>query len=275
MNTMRKNLSLVKGLLLMVAGVFLANSIDGQVNPLGNDDVEANQMRAIIVEGWEKESWDAQAVPGVPAGVVETKIVDGRPINLGNNSKNTKSMGVRFTFVYPGNNAVVLTPKTTRTIRRPTGELDENNQPVYKDVSGVELPGRVDSLSVWVLGRGNNKISLEAWLEDWRGDTFVARFGSLDHVGWKPVKAKVPNYVPQRTSSFPHNRSLMLKRMVIRTEPSAPTEEVVIFLDSLKILSTVYDMYFDGADMSFDQRDAQYEGILNYQKQLVNENQDN
>ena len=274
MSNMRK-LNLVKGLLLAVSGVFLANSLDSQVNPLGSDDVDSSQLRAIIVEGWEKEAWDAEAIPGAPEGVVEANIVAGRPINLGNNSKNQRSMGVRFNFVYPGNNAVVLTPKTTRTIRRPTGQLDENNQPIYKTLSGVELPGRVDSLSVWVLGRGSRKLSLEAWLEDWRGDTFVARFGALDHVGWKPVRARIPSYVPQRTSSFPHNRSMMLKRLVIRTEPTALSEEVVIFLDSLKILSTVYDLYFDGADMSFDERDAQYRGVLNYQKQLVNENQDN
>ena len=268
----------LKSLGLLFAIFFLLNAVDSKINTAQGDDVEARQLRSIIIEGWEKSVWDVKAIPGAPAGIAESKLVDGRPTNLGNNSKNKKSMGVRFSFVYPGHNSIVLTPPKTKSIKRPTGQLDVNNQPIYRTVPGIELPGRIDSLSLWALGRGN-AITLEVWIEDWRGDTFIGRFGSLDYIGWRPLNVKIPNYVPQRISSFPQAKSMVLKKLVIRSKPTTSQEEVVVFLDSLKVLSNVYDLYFDGAQMSFDDpkaKDAKSKETLSeYQKRLIQENQDN
>ena len=265
----------LKSLGLLFAIFFLLNAVDSQISTVQGDDVEARQLRSIIIEGWEKNVWDVEAFPGPPAGVAESKLVDGRPTNLGNNSKNKKSMGVRFSFVYPGHNSIVLTPPKTRSIKRPTGQLDEKNSPKYIEIPGIELPGRIDSLSLWALGRGN-AIALEIWLEDWRGDTFIGRLGSLNYIGWRPLNVKIPRHIPQQISSFPQTKSMILKKLVIRSEPTTSQEEVVVFLDSLKVLSTVYDLYFDGVEMSFDQRDVEYKGNLNeYQKKLIQENQDN
>ncbi len=266
---------LLKGLGFLFVTFFLLNSIDSKISTHQGEDVEAKQLRSIIVEGWETTAWDAEAIPGPPEGVANTKIVEGRPINLGNNSKNKKSMGVRFSFVYPGNNSVVLTPPKNKSVRRFTGQLDEKNLPKYIEVPGIELPGRIDSLSLWALGRGN-EVSLEIWIEDWKGDTFIGRFGSLDYIGWRPLNVKIPRYIPQRISSFPQTKSMVLKKLVIRSEPTTSQEEVVVFLDSLKVLSTVYDLYFDGVNMSFNEEDAKYKNSLNeYQKKLIGENQDN
>ncbi len=270
-------LSLFKNLFFLVIGAFfILKSLDSQINTFQSEDVGAKQLRSIIVEGWEKVAWDIESIPGPPAGIAESKLVDGRPINLGNNSKNKKSMGIRFNFVYQGHNSVVLTPPKDKKIRRPTGQLDSKNQPKYMTVPGIELPGRIDSLSIWALGRGND-VSLEVWLEDWRGETFIGHFGSLNYIGWRPLIVKIPSYFLQKTLFFPQEKSMVLKKLVIRSKPTASLKgSIVVFLDSLKVLSTIRDFYFDGIDMSFDQKETGYKNNQsNYHKKLIEDNQDN
>ena len=262
-------------LAVTIASLYFSTNLDGQLKNINGDDVDANQIRSVIIEAWETEPWDVQAIPGPPEGLATSNIVPGKPKNLGTNSKNQKSMGVRFNFVYPGNNSVVMTPPKSRSVRRPTGQLDEKNAPKYVDIPGVELPGRISALSLWVLGRGNN-VSLECWLEDWRRDVHLFKFGSLNFIGWRPLTIKIPIRVPQSATSFPQTRNMVLKRLILRTKPSAPGEEIVLFFDSLKVLTNLYDLHFDGADMDYDERDKQYKSQLsNYQKKLIQSNQDN
>ena len=137
------------------------------------------------------------------------------------------------------------------------------------------MPGRVKALSIWVLSRGN-RVNLECWIQDWRGDSHLFKFGSLAFIGWRPLTVTIPAYVPQSITSFPQTRSMVLKRLVLRTVPSAPGEEIVLFFDSLKTLTNIYDLHFDGADINYDERDKQYKSQLNdYQKKLIQKNQDN
>mgnify|MGYP000638542762 CR=1 FL=1 len=39
------------------------------------------------------------------------------------------------------------------------------------------------------------------------------------------------------------------------TKPTANTEKVVIFFDAVKVLTDMYDVHFDGADVDFDDND--------------------
>ena len=257
-----------------IASLYFSTSLDGQLKNINGDDVDSSQIRSVIIESWETEPWDVQAIPGPPEGLATSNIVPGKPANLNKNSKNQKSMGIRFNFVYPGNNSVVITPPKSRSVRRPTGQLDEKNTPKYIDIPGVELPGRASALSVWVLGRGNDA-RLECWLQDWRGDVHLFRFGSLKFIGWRPLTIKIPIGVPQQANSFPQTRNMILKRLILRTAPAVPSEEVVLFFDSLKVLTNLYDLHFDGAEMDYDERDKQYKNQLsNYQKKLIQGNQD-
>ena len=274
MKTLLNKKMLLVATIAVSANLFLADSLLGQISTLQGDDVDGREVRSIVLEGWELENWDVEAIPGPPSGIATTKLVDGQPRNLQNNSKNKKSLGIRYNFVYAGNNSIILTPPKNKNVRLFTGQLDAQNKPKYIDIPGIQLPGRVEALSVWVLGRGN-KAELEAWLQDWKGDTHVFKFGSLDFIGWRPLIIKIPRNVPQNISSFPQTKSLILKRLVVRTNPIFPQEEVVFFMDSLKVLSKVYDLYFDGVDMHYDARDKEYKDKLSkYKKQLLQGNQD-
>ena len=249
----------------------ISGKLNGKINFVQDADVDSEEIRSIIVEGWETDNWEIKAIPGAPEGTASTKLVSGFPKNLGSNTKNKRSLGLRYNFVYPGHNSIILTPPKEKAIRRPTGQLDANNQPIYVNIPGIELPGKIEGLSVWVLGRGNNGF-LEAWVQDWRGDTHVLKMGSINFVGWRPLMAKVPTWVPQNTTSFPQNRSMIFKKFIIRSDPNAPSEEIIMFLDSFKILSNIYDLYFDGVEVNYDQKDKETkENLTKHSRKLINE----
>jgi len=235
------------------------------------DDVDAMELRSIVVEGWEQTPWKITSEPGNPIGKVEVKLVDGLPKNLMVDSGNKKSMAVRFQFVYPGNNTIVMVPPDDRVVVRELPVLDEKTGAKKSyNIQGIKLPGKVKALSVWVLGRGN-EYNMEAWIEDWKGDTHIYQFGSLDFVGWKPLTVVIPEGVPQDVESYPQTKNLVLKKLVIRSTPKTSNEKVVLFFDSLKVLTDMYDVFFDGADMNFDEADkAEKEAMKRYEEQLKN-----
>ena len=49
---------------------------------------------------------------------------------------------------------IVLKPTEDRKVRRYIGQLDADNRPKFVEVPGIELPGKVKAISIWVLGRG-------------------------------------------------------------------------------------------------------------------------
>ncbi|MDH5719224.1 MAG: flagellar filament outer layer protein FlaA [Spirochaetia bacterium] len=231
------------------------------------DDVDAMELRSIEVEGWESDVWDAKASPAEPVGRIETKIIEGSPENLSTfDSSNKRSMGMRFHFAYQGYNSVIIEPKTT--IRRSLGQLNEKNEAAFVDVKGVALPGNVKAISLWVLGRGN-KYTLETWIEDWRGETHILKFGSIDFIGWRPLTVQVPTNIPQDIDSYPQSKNLILKKFIIRSTPNSGKDAVIVFIDSLKVLTDLYQMYFDGEEIDFDQKDREAKDKMRkYQKQL-------
>ncbi|MES0488671.1 MAG: flagellar filament outer layer protein FlaA [Leptospirales bacterium] len=253
---------------ISVVVMLLASAIYSIETATG-DDVDSLELRSIVVEGWENAKWVAKVVPGEPQGIIESKLVDGQPKNLLQDKGNKKSFAIRYEFVYSGvENKVVLVPPADKVVKRPLDVLDENNERRYESVPGIELPGKVKAVSVWILGRGNEYI-LEGWIEDWKGDTHIYKFGSLDFVGWRPLTVIIPDSVPQDVSSYPQTKTLVFKKFVIRSTHKTSNESVILFFDSLKVLTDVYDVYFDGADMDFDQKDRdQKDKMIDYEKRL-------
>lgn len=256
------------GITLLGFWVISGDGIVGLDSPAG-EDVDAQELRSLIVEGWESVKWDAASEPPAPIGTVDTKLVDGRPASLAFDSGNKKSMGLKFRFVYPGYNKVIITPPKDKMVKRYTGQLDEENKPKFREVPGVELPGKVKAVSVWVLGRAN-EYQLEGWIEDWTGDNHIFQFGTLDYVGWKPLTVEIPENMPQGVESYPQTKTLVFKRFIIRSTPKTSQEEVILFFDSLKVLTDMYDIFFDGAELSYDDEDKENkERMKKYQEELL------
>ena len=132
-----------------------------------------------------------------PEGTAVTNIVKGRPENLNTNTKNLNSLGLKFSFVYPGNNKIELLPPKEKTVKKQMGQLDENNKPKYIDIRGIELPGKVYAISTWVLGRGAD-YDLECWIQDSKGTTYVLKMGSLKFCWLETIDSqRYLVYVPQ------------------------------------------------------------------------------
>lgn len=247
------------------------------IKTLNGDDTDGMEIRSVQVEGFESEPWTAVVTPGDPEAIPAVVDAQGtpmqgekwnspevglkgttaqkcRPQNLAYDETNNKCLGLRFKFIYPGNNVVALIPPASRKIYRTLDELDHNNKPKVQEIPGLKLPGKVKAVSVWVLGRGND-YTLEAWVQDWRGSTHVLKMGSVNFVGWRPLTAKVPIGVPQDIDTYPQTKNLVLTKLVLRSKPTANTEKVVIFFDAVKVLTDMYDVHFDGADVDFDEND--------------------
>jgi hypothetical protein len=234
---------------VLLAGGALYGKIVTNVQP----DISQDELRAIVIEDFETESgWTVETTPKQlkaesddkkkrnPVNILQAKFVEGGPADLavekwsanGKGLQKTKVYGVNFQFKYPGHNSVHLIPPKP-----------------------IRMDGRSQALSIWVHGRGQN-YSLEAWVQDFRGDVHVLRFGSVNFVGWQPLKVDIPKFIPQDTDTFPQTRVLHLTRLVLRSHPTASVDNTFFFFDQIKVLSSTFEVNFDGdgLEKSFDSK---------------------
>jgi hypothetical protein len=272
-NNIKKIIITITGILFL-AGAPVIMSFDTGM-PV---DVDSKELRTVIIESWEQagEIWKVTGDPGAPQSTIETKLLDGVPKNLGLDTGNKKCLGIRFQFIYPGDNKLVLTPPEGKAVKRYMQLLDDKTgEPKFFMVPGVELPGIVKAMSIWVLGRGED-YTLEAWIEDGRGDTHIFKFGNLNFVGWRPLTITIPNNVVQENDTYPQTKGLVLKKLIVRSTSKTKANQTVLAFDSIKVLTDMNEVFFDGADINFDEKDkTEKDKMKKYSDQLRQSSQGN
>ncbi len=229
-------------------------------------DISAEQYNALVVEDFETQSdWVLETVPKKhqdpkkdPVPILEMKYIDGGPADLipekwsplNKGLEKKKCLGVHFKFKYPGFNSVHILPPLEVRWDDPTQKVLTYDSRAGQEVQerAIQLPGRAKAVSVWVHGRGNN-YDLEVWIKDYKGDVHILKMGSLNFVGWRTMKAYIPENVPQETNSYPQTRVTKIVRFVVRAKPEAGTEDVYLFFDQIKVLTDTFEVNFDGQNL--------------------------
>jgi len=250
---------------------FFSDVVRAKVQTVIGDDVGSDEFVTIVLEPWEtaNQVWPAIAKPELGETYATTQIIKGSPRDLVRpwHKQDTNVLALAFHFVFPGFNEVTLEPPRPQAmpktcpgpksdlycVERITQEVDSNGNTLKNVVYGLEIPGIARKVSIWVCGRGN-EYDLEGWIMDWKGNTQIYQFGSVDFIGWRPMTISIPENVPQDVDSYPQSKTLVFQKLVIRSTPKTSGEKVYLFLDELKVLTNVFEVNFDGVMLSFPKK---------------------
>jgi hypothetical protein len=244
------------------------SQLDTNVSP----DISADQVKAFVVEDFEdtskvgtEDGWRLSTTPQFlkdpekkdknPVVVLDQKIIPGNPsdmrpdkwshneLGIKNEQKNRVQniYGIKFRFRYPGFNSVHFEPPVDP-------KLAPSDEP-GKKVRGIRLSGKAKGLSMWVHSRGH-PYSLECWVEDYQNQVHILKMGKTNFVGWRPMKAVIPQNIPQEVDTFPQTKFLKVIRFVLRADPNATVkDDVYMFFDQLKLLTNDFEVNFDGQEL--------------------------
>ncbi len=148
--------------------------------------------------------------------------------------KDYKVLGINAQFDRQGYNFIELIPD----IKNEEGEY-----------TGIPIPGRCKMIDLWAWG-SNFDYYAEVHITDYRGITHVLPLGSLKYEGWKNLKVRIPNYIPQGRTYIPKIKQLSLAKIVVWTRPEEKVDNFYIYFDQIKVLTDIFITRFDGDNLS-------------------------
>ncbi|MBN2077669.1 MAG: hypothetical protein JW838_01800 [Spirochaetes bacterium] len=267
-------------LIALVLGFVAAEPAQSKIITNVPADVSGDEELAVVIEdfeaaevsdkGWKIESMPKQFTKAEteerlkmknPVPRMEMKVVAGAPNDMnveewsltGLGKKKEKILGVSYRFRYPGTNEIHIIPplEVDWKDRNPVMSYNASTGKEEQE-RAIQLPGQAKAISLWVHGRGH-PYDLELWLKDHTGATHVLKFGSVNFVGWRPLSVQIPGNIPQTYMSYPQTRVTKITRFVLRAVPNAPRGELMevayFFFDQLKVLTSTYEVNFDGSDL--------------------------
>jgi len=281
----KRSVSIFMTLLVAVAfGLMIPRSAESKIITNVEADISGEELKAVVIEDFEagkvakavnEDGWLVKSTPRQfknaetekklkrknPVPTLELKMLKGSPNDMAVENwsltdlgkKKDQCLGVKFQFRYPGHNSIhILAPKEFEwKDRKPAMTYNPSTRKDEQE-RGLQLPGQAKAISLWVHGRGN-PYDLEVWVKDYRGSTHVLKFGSVNFVGWRPLKVYIPDNIPQSYESFPQTRVTKITRFVLRSQSQRHAEELTestyFFFDQIKVLTDTYEVNFDGSDL--------------------------
>jgi hypothetical protein len=168
--------------------------------------------------------------------------VEAWPVALhGVNKSNMElsSLGLWGKFDRRGYNWIDLYPSVPGT-----GQNGEDPEPFE-----IPMPGRLQYMDMWVWG-SNLNYYIEAYFRDYQGIVHSLYMGDLRFQGWKNLRVKIPNSIPQSKRVLPRYAGLTFVKFRIWTTPMERVDNFYIYFNEIKVLSDVFELNFDGDDLA-------------------------
>jgi len=164
-----------------------------------------------------------------PWGVVTTGGSKSPDDNTGN------CLGVKATFDRRGYNWIEVYPVSK----------DADGKLVHKP---LPMRGKVTGIDLWVWG-GNFEYRLELHLRDYLEYTHVIDAGWLNYVGWRNIRLRIPEYIPQGEKYVPAFKVLRLDKFVLVSHPGERPDNFYVFFDHMQIQTDIHVERFDGDEL--------------------------
>jgi hypothetical protein len=184
-------------------------------------------------------NWIVQGSKYATQGFPQMEIVKAWPDSLYGHNKDNKSlysMGVHGRFDRKSYNFIEMIP----------AKKDSSGKLVP---AALPLPGRVQSLSMWVWG-ANYNFWLDAYIRDYRGIDHVLHLGSIMFAGWKDLGVTISGAIPQSRKYIPRYAGLELTKLVLWTAPDEKVDDFYFFIDEINAITDLFESRFDGEDLA-------------------------
>jgi hypothetical protein len=172
--------------------------------------------------------------------------VEAWPMQLFGTNRNNlelRSLGIWGRFDRRGYNWIDIFPIVTGS-----GRDGDPPQPFE-----IPIPGRISVLDMWVWG-SNHNFYMEAYFRDHSGVVHSLHMGSLAFQGWRNMRVRIPNNIPQARRHLPRFAGLHFVKFRIWTTPLERVDNFFVYFNQMKILTDTFESLFDGDDLADPQR---------------------
>lgn len=121
--------------------------------------------------------------------------------------------------------------------------------------TAIPIPGRLVSIDMWVWG-ANFRYDLEAYFRDAHGMIHVIKLGTVNHTGWRNMRASIPGNISQTRSHITDRVALEFVKFRIWTQPNERVDNFFIYFNQLRAMVDVFEFItpFDGDRLANPER---------------------
>ncbi|MDR3145391.1 MAG: flagellar filament outer layer protein FlaA [Treponema sp.] len=117
----------------------------------------------------------------------------------------------------------------------------------------IPIPGRVKYVDLWVWG-SNLNYYIELFVRDHLGVVHAINMGTIAYEGWRNLRVRVPDNVPQVKRILPRLASLSFVKFRIWTQPVEQVANFYIYFDHFKAITDTFESIYDGDELADPER---------------------